>query len=205
MNMRNPTKEYVDFICRLYGDAYDDRKEDSRPGGINWQPGVRAAHRSIASFQRDLLEVHGISLSRSKVQKILITGGCWSTERSREVQRLFDDYTSPVSEGGQGLSSVNAIRAIAALLGISTVSVSINLPYQKTIYDLDEKQQTQSELSAGGRKMNFEFNCFIISIKTSLHSNFLASVSENTHNKIISRLNSVNDYGFNTLCFIHRA
>ena len=137
--MNNPTKEFVDQICGIYGDRYDDREEDSRPGGANWRPGVRAAHRSISSFQRDLQEVHGISLSRSKIQKILITGGCWSTERSREVQHLFNEYISPVSEGGQGLSSEDAIRAIATLLGISTVSVSINLPYQKTIYDLDEK------------------------------------------------------------------
>lgn len=137
--MNNPTKEFVDQICGIYGDHYDDREEDSRPGGANWRPGVRAAHRSISSFQRDLQEVHGISLSRSKIQKILITGGCWSTERSREVQHLFNEYTSPVSEGGQGLSSEDAIQVIATLLGISTVSVSINLPYQKTIYDLDEK------------------------------------------------------------------
>ena len=128
---------YIEYICSLYGDAYDDREEDSRPGGVNWQPGVRAAHRSMASFQQDLLKTYGISLSRSKIQKILITGGCWSTARSREVQKLYEEYT--ISEGGQELSSEDAIRAIATLLGISTVSVSINLPYQKTIYDLDEK------------------------------------------------------------------
>ena len=150
--MNNPSKEFVDQICKIYGDTYDDRKEDSRPGGVNWQPGVRAAHRSIASFQRDLQEVHGISLSRSKIQKILITGGCWSTERSREVQRLFDDYTSPISEGDQGLSSEDAIRAIAALLGISTVSVSINLPYQKTIYDLDKKTANAKRIERWRKK-----------------------------------------------------
>ena len=153
--MRDSSYEYINNICQLYGDVYDDRKEDSRPGGANWQPGVRAAHRSIASFQRDLQEVHGISLSRSKIQKILITGGCWSTERSREVQRLFDDYTSPVSEGGQGLSSEDAIRAIAALLGISTVSVSINLPYQKTIYDLYEKTANARRIERWRKKMSF--------------------------------------------------
>lgn len=150
--MNNPTKEFVDQICGIYGDHYDDREEDSRPGGANWRPGVRAAHRSISSFQRDLLEVHGISLSRSKIQKILITGGCWSTERSREVQHLFNEYTSPVSDGGQGLCSEDAIRAIATLLGISTVSVSINLPYQKTIYDLDEKTANAKRIERWRKK-----------------------------------------------------
>ena len=128
----NPSQKYIDLICFLYGDIYDDREEDSRPGGANWQPGVRAAHRSIASFQRDLQVVHGISLSRSKIQKILIAGGCWSTERSREVQQLFDEYTSPVSKSGHGLGSEDAIRAIAALLGISTVSVHRLLLHLRT-------------------------------------------------------------------------
>ena len=153
--MRDSSYEYINNICQLYGDVYDDRKEDSRPGGANWQPGVRAAHRSIASFQRDLQEVHGISLSRSKIQKVLITGGCWSTERSREVQRLFDNYTSSVSKGGQELSPEGAIRAIAALLGISTVSVSINLPYQKTIYDLDEKTANAKRIERWRKKNEF--------------------------------------------------
>ena len=68
------------------------------------------------------------------------------------MQRLFDDYTSPVSESGQGLSSEDAIRAIAALLGISTVSVSINLPYQKTIYDLDEKTANAKRIERWRKK-----------------------------------------------------
>ena len=70
--MNNPTKEFVDQICGIYGDHYDDREEDSRPGGANWRPGVRAAHRSISSFQRDLQEVHGISLSRSRIFPVLL-------------------------------------------------------------------------------------------------------------------------------------
>ena len=26
-----PSKEYIDYICRLYGDVYDDRIEDCKP------------------------------------------------------------------------------------------------------------------------------------------------------------------------------
>lgn len=125
--MNNPTKEFVDQICGIYGDHYDDREEDSRPGGANWRPGVRAAHRSISSFQRDLQEVHGISLSRSKIQKILITGGYWSTERSREVQHLFNEYTSPVSKGGQELSSAGREGRFLAARFSSVPSVPLVL------------------------------------------------------------------------------
>lgn len=28
---KEPSKDYIDFICNLYGDTYDDREEDSRP------------------------------------------------------------------------------------------------------------------------------------------------------------------------------
>ena len=31
--MKTPSKEFIDLICRLYGDKYDDREEDSKPGG----------------------------------------------------------------------------------------------------------------------------------------------------------------------------
>ena len=134
-----PSREYVTFICRLYGDAYDDREEDSRIRGLNWEPGVKAAHKSMGAFQKELEEVYGIHLSRTKLQKILITGGCWTTERSREVQWLFEEYTAPAADGGKGMMVNDAIRAIAGHLGISTVSVVINLPYGKVVYGLEDK------------------------------------------------------------------
>ena len=137
--MKTPSQEYVGLICRLYGDRYDDREEDSKINGLNWEPGVKAGHKSMASFQKELEEVHGIHLSRTKLQKILITGGCWTTERSREIQWLYEEYTAVKESGGRGLSAEEAIRAIAKHLGISTVSVTINLPYGKVVYGLENK------------------------------------------------------------------
>ena len=69
----------------FYHDYYDDREEDSRIKGLDWVPGMKAGHKSMGAFQKELEEVHGIHLSRTKLQKILITGGCWTTERSREA------------------------------------------------------------------------------------------------------------------------
>lgn len=117
-----PSQEYIRRICSLYGDVYDDREEDSKPNGLDWEPGVKACHKSISSFQKELDEIHGIHLSRIKLQKILITGGCWTTERSREIQWLFEEYTAPEGKNGRGLSTDAAIRAIAEHLEISTVS-----------------------------------------------------------------------------------
>lgn len=143
MNMINDNKdlswEYVNKICHLYDDIYDDREEDSKPKGLNWEPGLKAAHKSIAAFQMELEEVHGMHLSRTKIQKILISGGCWTTERSREIQWLYDEYTAPVEKNGKGMNSKEAIQEIAKHLEISTVSVNINLPYGKVVYDLEKK------------------------------------------------------------------
>lgn len=136
---KTPSQDYVSLICQLYGDAYDDREEDSKIKGLDWEPGVKAAHKSLAAFQKELEQVHGIHLSRTKLQKILITGRCWTTERSREVQWLFEEYTAPIQQNGKGLDPDAAIREIAKHLEISTVSVLINLPYGKVVYDLEEK------------------------------------------------------------------
>ena len=136
---KTPSQDYVAMICHLYGDVYDDREEDSRIKGLDWEPGVKASHKSMAAFQKELEDEHGIHLSRTKLQKILITGHCWTTERSREIQWLYDEYTLPSEKGGKGLKSDEAIRKIAEHLEISTVSVIINLPYEKVVYDLENK------------------------------------------------------------------
>ena len=146
------SKQYIKMICRLYGDEYDDRIEDSRPpvagkkdgkteyrgAGSDWFPGMTAQHKSLTSFQRELAD-KGIILSSSKIRKILITGGCWTTERSREIGELFDQFTKSKSEGGSGLQPDAAIVKIATDLGVSIVTVSVNLPYQNVMYKLENK------------------------------------------------------------------
>ena len=129
----DPSKEYIDFICGLYGDMYDDREEDSKPGGENWEPGREAFHKSLGAFQRELEEVHDIKLSTSKILKILITGNCWSTERTREVAELYENYTE------SGLTREAAIKEIAEELEISVQMVCMSLPYGRVVYELDDK------------------------------------------------------------------
>ena len=147
MAKSDPTAEYIEYICSLYGDVYDDRLEDCRlpaagdtirTPGKDWVPGQEANHKSIIAFQREL-EDKGIKLSSSKIRKILITGGCWSTERSREIEALFKQYISPKSKGGVGLKRDAAVAKIASDLNISVVTVSVNLPYESVVYNLEHK------------------------------------------------------------------
>ena len=121
----DPSKEFIDMICSLYGDVYDDREEDSRPGGEDWTPGEKAMHTSLAAFQKELKEIHNIELSTAKLRKILITGGCWTTERSRAVAELFERYHS--------------ISRVAEDLDVSEALVTMYLPYGRTVYDLEDR------------------------------------------------------------------
>lgn len=144
-----PSKDYIEYICELYDDVYDDRIENCCPpmagkarqkAGEYWMPGERAHHKSLITFQNELLEL-GIKLSTTKLRKILITGGRWTTKRSREIAGLFDTYTRPVTEGGKGLDSDIAIRKIAEDLKVSIVTVNVNLPYKNVVYKLEERSK----------------------------------------------------------------
>ena len=121
---KDPSRDFIGRICDLYGDTYDDREEDSKPGGENWVPGKEANHTSLGVFQK-MLQENGIELSTAKIRKILITGGCWSTERSREVASLYDKYGS--------------VKRVAEILKVSEALVNMYLPYEKAVYDLEEK------------------------------------------------------------------
>lgn len=130
---------FVQKICALYGDRYDDRLEDSRPpaagkkngradkrlAGEDWEPGIPAAHKSLSAFQKELAEKHDIRLSTSKIRKILVSCGCWTTARSREIQTLYDD----LSKSRQDIRPDQAVREISIQLGISVAAVSMNIPY----------------------------------------------------------------------------
>ncbi len=136
---RNPSRDYINMICSIYGSTYDDRQEDSAPGGVDWQPGQKALHTSLVAFQLKLVDDYDIKLSTSKIRKILITGNCWTTERSREVIQLYEQYTDSISNGGYGLSKDEAIKAVAEDLGVSTPTVCMNMPYEKVVYGLEDK------------------------------------------------------------------
>ena len=92
----NPSQDYIEMICSLYNDSYDDRIENTSPPtagdtprtpGDDWKPGAVASHKSLISFQRELKQ-QGINLSTSKIKKILITGGLWTTICPMPVSKM---------------------------------------------------------------------------------------------------------------------
>ena len=105
----------------------------------------------------------GIKLSTSKIKKILVSGGCWTTERSREIGRLFGVLTKTAEDGGQGLSERAAVKRIAAELGVSAVTVSVNLPYQNVVYKLEKRSKNAVRCERWRKKA--EEQCFVGSTK----------------------------------------
>lgn len=146
-----PSEAFIHEICALYGDHYDDRLEDSRPpaagkkngqsykclAGEDWEPGMPAGHKSLSAFQRELAEEHRIRLSTSKIRKILISGGCWTTERSREIQTLYAELMQMES----GISPEMVVSLISKELGISKPTVVMNMPYINGVNRLEPKSK----------------------------------------------------------------
>lgn len=94
----------------------------------------------LDSVQADLIETvcskytNGVSvrslakvmeLSPMKVRKILITGGCYSTDMSTEIDALYKDGKT--------------VPEIAELLSMTTANVNSYLPYERIIYNMDER------------------------------------------------------------------
>ncbi len=63
-------------------------------------------------------------MSRIKLRKILITSGAYETPTSRQVNELYKNGKT--------------VKEIQTITGLSAASVSGYLPYQKTIYNLEE-------------------------------------------------------------------
>lgn len=86
---------------------------------------VVSVYENTASVSKTALQVE---MSTTKVRKILITKGLWSSKRSKQISELFH----------KGKSS----SEIAEILKITRAMVQNYLPYEKGLYDEDEKTDT---------------------------------------------------------------
>ena len=86
---------------------------------------VASTYKRTGSINETALQTE---MSTTKVRKILITEGLWESDRSREIRTLSDE----------GKSS----QEIAEALRISRAMVQNYLPYEKGLYDEEEKSET---------------------------------------------------------------
>ena len=125
------------------------RRRQEKPDGRPVRTGCLGRSQPIKAcliFRRSW-PVWGSRLSTSKIKKILITGGCWSTERSRQIGSLYAEYTGSEEAGGMGLGGEEAVRRIADELKVSRVTVSVNLPYQDVVYNLEHRSKNAERCS----------------------------------------------------------
>lgn len=134
MQREKITSDFIEQICALYGDEYNDSIEDSSLGGSDWAPGKTANHKSLRRFKEELDEA-GVHLSTGKIRKILITGGCYSTQLSREVGRELERYSS--------LPEKERIRKVSEVLDISPKTVNMYSPYSRQVYNEEPSENAR--------------------------------------------------------------
>ena len=134
-----PSMEYIRKICKLYDFVYDDRTKVDwvKVDGEKIYQGKK--YRSLRDFQEEVRVQCGERLSINKLKKILISGGCYSTQATREVQQRLAELTASVEEGGQGMSRDQAIVRIATEMERDPDGIYLLIPYRTTVYSLKEK------------------------------------------------------------------
>ena len=102
-------KEMMDLVAALYlGSREGDEKNGSHTG-------TGASLRSIANE---------LDMSVSKIVKLLITGGYYSSDLSEQIANMYD--------------SGKSIHDIQEMLGVSRATVHSYLPYRKGVYNAKE-------------------------------------------------------------------
>ena len=130
--------ELVSAVCDYFGRVFDDEEQERhmllrghRPGDVRWTE-IMQGDPTI----RETAEHFGIT--GQKVKKLLVTGGYYDTEMYREITGLREEGGSP--------------DEIAALLKIKPVTVRTYLPYERVIYNLEERSVNADRLQRFKKK-----------------------------------------------------
>lgn len=124
--------ELVEKVCSFFGRVYDDFEEERhlalrghRSGDEKWEElmgGEPTINETAAEFD----------ITPMKVRKLLITGGCYDTEIYRRIKALRE----------QG----KTVEAIAERIQKKSITVRSYLPYERVIYNLEEKSVNADRL-----------------------------------------------------------
>ena len=124
--------QLVKQICSYFGRIFDDFELERhaalrghRPGDEKWLE-IMEDDPTI----KETAEEFGIS--PMKVRKLLITGGCYDTELYREIKSLSD----------RGLT----VEQIAEKVNKKPVTIRSYLPYERVIYNLEERSVNADKL-----------------------------------------------------------
>ena len=124
--------ELVEQVCSYFGRVFDDFEVERhaalrghRPGDDKWME-IMEDNPTI----NETAEEFGVA--PMKIRKLLITGGCYDTELYREIKKMRE----------QGLS----VEQMAEKLKKKPITVRSYLPYERVIYNLEERSVNADKL-----------------------------------------------------------
>ena len=124
--------ELVERVCSFFGRVFDDYEAERhaalrghRPGDEKWLE-IMEDDPTISETAEEF------GVTPMKVRKLLITGNCYDTEIYRKIKQMRD----------KGLT----IDQIAVATMKKTVTVRSYLPYERVIYNLEERSVNADKL-----------------------------------------------------------
>ena len=119
-------------VCSYFGRVFDDEEQEKhrmlrghRPEDDTWKKIMRGKPTVNQTAEK-------FHITPQKVKKLLITGGCYDTSLFRTIRDMRE----------QGMS----VEEISQQLGIREVTVRSYLPYERVIYNLEERSVTADRL-----------------------------------------------------------
>lgn len=124
--------ELVEQVCSFFGRIFDDFEVERhaalrghRPGDDKWMEIMEndpTINETAAEF----------SITPMKVRKLLITGSCYDTEIYREIKKMREQRLT--------------VDQIAEKLKKKPITVRSYLPYERVIYNLEERSVNADKL-----------------------------------------------------------
>lgn len=124
--------DLIKQVCSYFGRVFDDEEQEKHR--------MLRGHRSEDDAWKKIMcgkptvnqTAENFHITPQKVKKLLITGGCYDTSLFRTIRDMRE----------QGMS----VEEIAEELGIRAVTVRSYLPYERVIYNLEERSVTADRL-----------------------------------------------------------
>lgn len=124
--------ELMERVCTFFGRVFDDYEAERHAALRGHRPGDEKWLEIMEDYPTISETAEEFSVTPMKVRKLLITGGCYNTEMYREIVRLK----------AKGLS----VEQIAEKVNKKPVTVRSYLPYERVIYNLEERSVNADKL-----------------------------------------------------------
>ena len=125
-------KSLVDEVCSYFGRVFDDDEAERHSLLRGHHPGDDKWLEIMGNDPTINETAQAFSITMHKVRKLLITGGYYNTETYRRIRDLRN-------EG-------NSIEEIAEVLDMIPATVRTYLPYERVIYNLEERSVNADRL-----------------------------------------------------------